>query len=111
MLFRSVGSVGLRFTDKSLVKRTSPQQLYFDARGSEPKYNEFIDVLDPKAQVTFIASCEPGTVFRSLWSINESTQDRALVIPEGDESTSTDLYWSAQACWNQSAQESRAPLA
>jgi hypothetical protein len=46
----------------------------------------------------FIATCEVGATFRSLWDINDGTAGRALIAPSGGTTSMTKLN-AAQEAW------------
>jgi hypothetical protein len=89
-----------------LVKRAQPgQDRYSDPRDvgkpeEEWNYTTAVDVLqsNPEVKVIFIATCEVGDTFRSLWDINAGTADRALIAPSGGTTSLTKLN-AAQEAW------------
>lgn len=103
-LSTGLGSVGLTFVDKSVVKRAQPgQDQYGDKRDEGKRQEEWnfttaVDVLQSKVKVIFIATCEVGDTFRSLWDINAGTPDRALIAPSGGTTSMTKLN-AAQETW------------
>jgi hypothetical protein len=88
----AVGSVGLTFFDKGIVKENHG---YEDLRG--PTYTYPVDVLKTTVKVVFIASCETADMFKSLWDITTSTRNRALIVPLSTEVTSVNLFWGSMA--------------
>lgn len=87
-------SLGLRLIDAAIVKKTPDPQY-----GLPGALNEIVDVIDSNAKVVFIAACELGPLFLSLWNIDDNTTDRALIVPVGSE-TNTDLF-AATIAWKE----------
>ncbi|HSC08396.1 MAG TPA: chitobiase/beta-hexosaminidase C-terminal domain-containing protein [Steroidobacteraceae bacterium] len=86
------GSVGLQFRGRYLVKRMEPQ-VY---GAGDPALNEVVDKVESRAKIIFIAACELGERFKSLWGIDENVTDRALIVPQGA-GTQADLVHSSGA--------------
>jgi hypothetical protein len=84
-------SVGLQLADGFIVKRTTPQ--YGPVDGAP---YTIVDRIESNAKIVFVASCRIGPEFLSLWDINASTSNRALIVPVGTE-TETNLYAAALA--------------
>jgi Chitobiase/beta-hexosaminidase C-terminal domain/Glucodextranase, domain B/Bacterial Ig-like domain (group 2) len=92
--YAGVGSVGLQFTDKGIVKpHTNPT--YLDPRGSA--FTDPLDQLSTSVKVVFVAACETADTFKSLWDITQNTADRALIVPIAKEITPVDIYAGAMA--------------
>jgi hypothetical protein len=93
---------GLQFSDRSLVKAP-----YCDPRDVDPAtgrcrpgpwiFTHTIpegSTVSTRAKVIFIGACALGDVFRSLWSINDTTSSQVLIVPTVK---GTHLYWAALA--------------
>jgi hypothetical protein len=71
-------------------------------------YTELVDIVHVAPKVFFVASCNIGDVFRSLFDIDLNTPDRVMVVPEGGPTAPVDLYWASLG-WIQFAIEASKP--
>ena len=82
-------SVGLKLIDGVIVKRMPPPQI-----GDPGGLTEIVDRIESKARVIFIGACKLGPEFLSLWDIDQTTTNRALIVPVGSD-TNTNLVAAA----------------
>ena len=80
-------ATGLYFSDKALLKApycaVGDRDLLGHCRPLPWQFTDSVaegDTVPVRAKVLFVASCALGEIFRSLWSIDEST-DQALIVP------------------------------
>jgi hypothetical protein len=89
-----VGSVGLKLSDKGIVKSVDPQ-VYQDPRGQS--YTDAVPIIPTSVKVVFVASCETADTFKTLWDITATTKGRSLIIPRAKVITPVDLFEGAMA--------------
>ena len=73
------GSVGLWFPTADPSSTTQVALLGSPAVLPSYPHRRIVPKIATQARVVFIGSCENGPAFRSLWDIDQSTPDRALV--------------------------------
>lgn len=84
-------SVGLLFYGSmSIVKQMSPEEQPYGPGGLA--FTIVVPTIRSAAKVVFIAACDTGPIFESVWGLGAS--GRALILPVNEQ---TDLYWAAQA--------------